>query len=112
MPTKDPQEPFYRVTVEEAKQMIEDGAYVIDVREAHEFATGHLAGAANVTVPDVFPRREEFPKDRKLLFVCAVGQRSALGCEMVAAGGFPPESLYNLLGGTEEWIKTGEPVEK
>jgi rhodanese-related sulfurtransferase len=30
---------------------------------------------------------------------------------MAAASGVAPERLYNLEGGTEAWIKAGEPVE-
>jgi len=111
MPSKNAQEPFYRVTVQEAKEMVGDGAYVVDVREAHEFVTGHVPGAAHIPVATVFTRREELPKDKKLIFVCAMGQRSALACEMAAAGGFQADVLHNLEGGTEAWVKAGEPVE-
>ncbi len=112
MPTKNPQEPFHRITVEEAKQMLGDGAHVIDVREPHEYQDGHVPAAALIPVNDVFARREELSKEGKLIFVCAVGQRSALACEMAAAGGFSADVLYNLEGGTEAWIKAGEPVEQ
>ena len=42
--------------------------------------------------------------------MCAVGQRSALACEMAAAAGL--RRLFNLEGGTEAWMKAGYPVEK
>jgi rhodanese-related sulfurtransferase len=112
VPTKNPQEPFSRVTVDEAKLMLKNSTRVIDVRETGEYVAGHLPGAAHIPVASVFDRREELPKDGKLLFVCAVGQRSALACEMAAAAGIPPKSLYNLEGGTQAWIKAGEPVEQ
>lgn len=111
MPTKNPQEPFHRINVQEAKEMMQGGAEVVDVREPHEYTSGHLPGAAHIPVNDVFARREELPKDAKIVFVCAVGQRSALACEMAAAAGLPADVLYNLEGGTEGWIKAGEPVE-
>ena len=112
MPTKNPQEPFHRINVVEAKEMMQGGAEVVDVREPHEYTSGHLPGAAHIPVNDVFARREELPKDAKIVFVCAVGQRSALACEMAAAAGLAPDVLYNLEGGTDGWIKAGEPVEK
>lgn len=112
MPTKNPQEPFHRIDVMEAKQMMSDGARVVDVREPHEYQSGHVPGATLIPVNTVFARREELPKDGKLIFVCAVGQRSALACEMAAAAGFPAEKLYNLEGGTDAWVKSGEPAEK
>lgn len=111
MPTKDPREPFARITVEEAKEMLSrDDVAVIDVREPHEYSAGHLPGAKLIPVASVFARRDELPRDRDLIFVCAVGQRSALACEMAAAAGLT--RLYNLEGGTEAWIKAGLPVEK
>ena len=112
MPTKNPQEPFYRITVAEAKEMLQDGAHVIDVRDAHEYAVGHVPSAPLIPVNTVFARREELPEDGKLIFVCAVGQRSALACEMAAAAGIPADRLYNLQGGTDGWAKAGEPLEK
>ena len=111
MTSKNPQEPYYRISVVEAKELLADGAAVIDVRDPHEYQSGHVPGAALIPVNSVFARREELPKDGKLIFVCAVGQRSALACEMAAAGGLPAERLYNLEGGTEAWIKAGEATE-
>lgn len=110
MATKDPREPFTRISVEEAKEMLKNGAAIIDVREMHEYQSGHVPGAGHIPVNTVYARREELPKDKDLIFVCAVGQRSALAAEMAAAAGLT--RLYNLEGGTEAWIKAGEPVEK
>ena len=111
MPTKDPREPFTRITVDEAKEMAQrDDVAVIDVREPHEYQSGHVPNATLIPVNSVYARREELPRDKELIFVCAVGQRSALACEMAAAAGLT--RLYNLDGGTDAWIKAGNPVEK
>jgi len=111
MPTKDPREPFSRITVEEAKEMMHSpDVAVIDVREPHEYAGGHVPTATLIPVNSVYARREELPKDKDLIFVCAVGQRSALAAEMAAAAGLT--RLFNLEGGTDSWVKAGEPVEK
>lgn len=110
MATKDPREPFSRIDVNEAKEMMDNGAAVIDVREMHEYTGGHVPGATLIPVNTVYARREELPKDKDLIFVCAVGQRSALAAEMAAAAGLT--RLFNLEGGTEGWIKAGEPTEK
>ena len=112
MPTKDEREPFYRVDVAEAKEMVKDPSVaVIDVRDPHEFQAGHVPEATLIPVNSVFARREELPKDGKILFVCKMGSRSALAAEMAAAAGLPAERLYNLEGGTDAWVKAGEPVE-
>ena len=111
MATKDPREPFTRITVDEAKEMLErNGAAVVDVREPFEYTAGHVPNAALIPVATVYARREDLPRDKDVIFVCAVGQRSALACEMAAAAGLT--RLYNLEGGTEAWVKSGQPVAK
>ena len=108
---KDPREPFAHLTPAEAKRMMESGGVqVIDVREGWEYQNGHIPGAQHIPVNSVFARREELSRDRDIIFVCAVGRRSALACEMAASGGLT--RLYNIEGGTEAWIKAGYPVEK
>jgi rhodanese-related sulfurtransferase len=112
MPTKDEREPFHRIDVAEATTMVGDDQYaIIDVRNPDEYAGGHLPGATLIPVNSVFQRREELPQDKKIIFVCAVGQRSALAAEMAAAAGLPADRLFTLDGGTDAWRKAGHPVE-
>ncbi len=111
MPQKDPQEPFSRISVDEAKGMMSDGdVAVIDVREPHEYNAGHVPNAKLIPVARVFARKDELPRDKDVIFICQVGQRSALACEMAAAAGLT--RLFNLEGGTEAWVKAGNPVEE
>ncbi len=110
MATKDPREPFTRITVDEADEMKSNGAAVIDVREPFEYDAGHVPGATLIPVNSVYARRAELPTDKDLIFVCAVGQRSALAAEMAAAAGLT--RLFNLEGGTDAWLKAGKPAEK
>ncbi len=111
MPTKDPREPFSRISVDEAKGMMSNGdVAVIDVREPHEYNAGHVPNAKLIPVATVFARKDELPHDKDVIFICQVGQRSALACEMAAAAGLT--RLFNLEGGTEAWVKGGNPVEE
>ena len=111
MPTKNPQEPFNRITVDEGNEMMgRNEVAIIDVREPHEFSAGHVPNAKLIPVATVFARKDELPRDKDVIFVCGVGQRSALACEMAAAAGLT--RLFNLEGGTEAWIKANYPVEK
>ncbi|HZP26240.1 MAG TPA: rhodanese-like domain-containing protein [Dehalococcoidia bacterium] len=111
MPVKNPEEPFTRISAAEAKEMLErDDVAIIDVREPHEYQSGHVPGATLIPVNSVYARRQELPQDKDLIFVCALGQRSALASEMAAAAGLT--RIFNLEGGTEAWIKASYPVEK
>lgn len=110
MPTKNPMEPFQRITIDEAEEMLRRGdVELVDVREEHEYQEGHLPGARLLPVNSMLTRAGELPKDKDLLFVCAVGQRSALGCEMAAAHGLT--RLFSIEGGTNGWREAGKPIE-
>jgi rhodanese-related sulfurtransferase len=107
---QEPGEPFKRITVKAAREMLkESNVQLIDVRNPDEYAEGHIPGAKLIPVDDLFVRVDELDKDKRLLFTCAVGVRSALACEIAAAIGHI--DLYNIEGGTEAWIESDYPVE-
>ena len=107
-----PREPFKRIGLEEAKQLMEGGNLrVIDVRNPDEWAAGHIPVAQHVPLPQIVNNPEvSLPgdKDQPQLFVCAVGERSVIACEVAAMLGY--KEIYNLQGGTNLWIKEGNPV--
>jgi rhodanese-related sulfurtransferase len=108
---KNPQEPFTRITVSEAKAMLDNGdAVLIDVREPHEYAEDHAAGATLIPLNSVWARQSELPEDKDLLMICKSGQRSALASEYAAAAG--RTRLFNVEGGTDSWRSSGLPMEK
>ena len=111
MPTKQPGEPYQRVTLEEAASMIQSGSGVIDGRRPDEYATGHVADSISIPVDDILARLSELPEDGDLLFICAAGARSGLACEMAAAMGIAEDRLYNIYAGTPSWIEAGLPTE-
>ena len=47
----------------------------------------------------------------KIIFVCQMGVRSALACEISSAYGVDEDFLFNLEGGMNEWITNGFKVE-
>ena len=107
----EPQEPFRRISVEQATELLDEGgAVVVDVRNPDEWVAGHVKGAIHIPVDEVLNRVEELPEDKKLLFICAAGVRSALACEMAAAMGVPTERLYNVEEGTPTWMERNLPT--
>ncbi len=107
-----PNEPFTRLSAEQAKQKFDakDGTVIVDVREPDETKTGHVPGAVLMPVNSVFSRAGELPKDKDVIFICAVGQRSALAAEIAAAMGLT--RLFSIDGGTDAWRSSGYPLEK
>ena len=105
------QEPFTRISVKTAKEMLDHGdSVVVDVRQVDEWIAGHVNGAIHIPVDEVLTRVSELPDDKNLLFICAAGQRSALACEMAAAVGCTPELLFNIEEGTPTWIESNFPT--
>ena len=112
MARQEPGEPYFRIDLEEAKGMVDRGdVVVIDVRQPDEWASGHVQGAIHMPVDDVLARIDELPKDRDLLFICAMGVRSGLACEMAAAMGLDSERLYSIEDGTPAWIQKDYPTD-
>ena len=111
----DEQEPFQRISVQDADKKREEGVAIIDCREADEYAEGHVPGAPLIPHMSVFQRIDEVEKiaggkDKPLMFICAKGQRSAVASEFAASAGFT--DLYNVEGGTDAWLEAGLPSEK
>jgi rhodanese-related sulfurtransferase len=106
-------EPFRWVSTEEARKMLESGqVQLIDVRESWEYKSGHIPGARLVPLNTFLRQPKQFvPGDSaRLMFVCAVGERSAVACEMAAAVGC--KEVYNISGGTSGWMAKGYPIEQ
>lgn len=75
-------------------------ALLLDVREPHEYARGHAAGALNVPLPQLRARVDELPRDRELWVYCAAGQRAYFAQRLLMQRGFDAK---NLSGGYTTW---------
>lgn len=90
------------VTVDKAKEMIDNGeVVVIDVRTPEEFAVGHIPGAKLMPLQVIDGMLSELDKKEEYLVVCRSGNRSAEASAILADNGF--ESIYNMTGGMSEW---------
>ncbi|NJD66073.1 MAG: rhodanese-like domain-containing protein [Chloroflexi bacterium] len=114
MATKDPREPFTRISVAEAKEKLDQGeAVMVDVREAHEYAEVHASGVRLIPVNTVIgevKQIRDFAGGKEVLFICKSGQRSALASEFATAAGLDDLALYNVEGGTLAWVEAGLPT--
>jgi rhodanese-related sulfurtransferase len=103
-------EPFQRITPQQAKELIDSGTVqVIDVREDWEYANGHIPNAKLVPLKKIISNAQQNVDGDNIVFVCEVGQRSAVAAEFAAALG--KQNLYNLEGGTSAWRGLGFPIE-
>ena len=97
------------VTVDTAAELIEGGASAVDVREPDEFAAGHVPGAVNIPMGQLSNRLDELDRDRRQVVICRSGNRSDAMTDVLISAGF---EASNMLGGTQEWVESGRPVEQ
>ena len=99
-------------TLEATRLLNQNGTLVLDVREAEEFATGHLPRARNVPLKELEGRAAEFNrhKAKAVLVTCKSGARSATAVRTLKKAGF--EQVYPLKGGVAAWQAASLPLEK
>jgi rhodanese-related sulfurtransferase len=97
------------LTPQQAQEMLASGdVQLVDVREPHEWDAGRIAGATHIELEELTGRAGEIDKDRKVIFQCRLGRRSAMATEAFAASGY---DAYNLAGGITAWVEAGLPIE-
>lgn len=69
--------------------LLAQGAQVVDVRSAAEFAAGHAPGSVNIPLPEIGQRAAELDRDRPVIVCCASGSRSAIARWRLRSKGFP-----------------------
>jgi uncharacterized membrane protein YdjX (TVP38/TMEM64 family)/rhodanese-related sulfurtransferase len=83
---------------------------VLDVREASDYAAGHIAGARNIPLPELRNRLAELEdwRDRPVAVVCRTDKRSAQAVRMLSEQGFKEPLLVKE--GMQRWQNDGLPL--
>ena len=107
--------PYSTIGTDDAKRMIEAGAHVIDVRQPEEWRSGHIPEATLVPLNGIYSfgkalKDLHIPEDEEVIFVCAVGQRSASASEIALVAGL--KNVYNLANGMNGWMMRQYPIER
>ncbi len=78
------------------EELMDDGAILIDVRTASEFADAHLDKAINLTVDTISVNIETLVKDKntKIIVYCRSGNRSATAADTLINLGY--KNVYDL----------------
>jgi rhodanese-related sulfurtransferase len=58
------------------KSMVEEGAYLVDVRTPAEFAEGHVNGSVNIPLDNVVSELPKFKNKKNIIVFCRSGNRS------------------------------------
>ena len=102
------------IDIEEYKRLREagDAGQLIDVRDEHEYAAAHAAGAKHMSKGTIERDIETaFPdKDAKLVLYCGGGFRSALATDNLTKMGY--RNVISLDGGWRAIEASGLPIER
>jgi rhodanese-related sulfurtransferase len=109
MNTMHEEAPFRDLKIDDIRNLIDEGYDIVDVREDWEWHKGHLPGAKHVVLSEILahPNAQKF--NDRTIFVCAVGERSAVAAEMAVALGV--KDVVSFRGGTKAWKEAGLPME-
>jgi phage shock protein E len=83
------------------KEVISNGAVILDVRTKGEFQSGHLRNSINIPVDNLQQNLKKLNKNKPIITCCASGARSGSAKRMLKTNGF--EQVYN--GGSWQSLK-------
>jgi rhodanese-related sulfurtransferase/rubrerythrin len=97
--------PVKSIDAVEAKQYMNrtpgDAFTLLDVRQPAEYDAEHLPGAKLIPLPELGARLSELDADKPTVVYCAIGGRSRVAAQVLAAKGF--REVLNLSGGIKAW---------
>jgi len=84
----------------------------VDVRTPEEYAGGHIDKAININynAPDFREKINELDKNTRYIVYCQSGARSAAASKVMLELGF--KYINNMVGGINDWVASGLPVNK
>jgi rhodanese-related sulfurtransferase len=91
------------------KRGLGDGSILlVDVREPHEFAAGHIPGSVSMPLSTFDPNAIPSEPGKRVVFSCAAGVRSVRAIEFAQAFGHDIREHYK--GGFKDWAMAGEEI--
>ena len=97
------------IDVDQAYQLVEDGAFLLDVRTPEEWNDFHAPQATLIPLDELASRVDEVPADQDIVVICRSGNRSQVGRDTFLAAGHP--SVTSVDGGMNAWRDAGYPTE-
>ena len=88
------------------KTLINNGAYLVDLRTKEEFSQGHIEGSVNIPLAELGKSLDKFKGHDHIVLVCFSGNRSGFAKDILEKKGFKNtinagawEELNNILNG-------------
>jgi phage shock protein E len=70
------------------KSIIDDGAFLVDVRTPGEFSSGHVKGSVNIPLDSVTQQLAKFKGKKNIIVFCRSGNRSGQAKSILEQNGF------------------------
>lgn len=70
------------------KELVDQGAIIVDVRSKAEFNSGHVRGAKNIPLGELSAKINQLKKGKTIITCCASGARSGVARGMLKSKGF------------------------
>ena len=103
-----------RISIDELKALMEKKAVlVIDVRDPSSYGSGRIPGAVNVDYTQIMKAGKKFSGEtRTIVTCCACANEMTAARAAVDLAALGIAGAKALVGGWDEWVRRGEPVEK
>jgi rhodanese-related sulfurtransferase len=75
------------------RELVKNGAQIIDVRTPGEFKGGHIKGAVNIPLQNISSQMNRIRKDKPVITCCASGMRSSSAKSILKSNGY--SDVYN-----------------
>jgi rhodanese-related sulfurtransferase len=96
------------VSPADAKQLIDAGAQLVDVRTETEYAAGHIPGSRHVPLDGVQAEAANLDQGKPVIVYCRSGERSGPAADAFTASGWDSHSIE---GGLLAWAEGGLPLD-
>ena len=100
------------ISIDDAEQAIRDADLLLDVREADEFAAGHMNGAVHISRGMLEFKFSANPalqsRDMKIVLYCKTSGRAALSALALHDLGYL--NVQSIAGGIDAWVAAGKPI--
>jgi rhodanese-related sulfurtransferase len=70
------------------KDLVKQGAVILDVRTSNEFKTGHIKNAKNISVQQLTSQLNKLDPKKPVITCCASGMRSSSAVSILKKAGF------------------------
>ncbi len=97
------------VSVAQAYEKYQAGAFFLDIRPLEEWNQGHIAKSVLIPLDELPNRSNEVPRDQDVVVVCRSGARSKEGATILRQAGFTRVTCMS--GGLQVWAAAGYPIE-